>query len=180
MLVFLFLLGLVPVALYSSDDPQMEPRQTNCPSLWTSFDGRCYKYIGTQATWARAELQCVSQGGNLVSIHSRAEEDFVKLLIKLSDPAEGITWIGLSDIYEQGRWVWSDGCAAKYFFWKQGEPNNQGGNEHCVFNNWSGKWNDTPCSLTLPSVCASRTTCLKLRCYVFTCCVNMITIKTQM
>ncbi|KAK1879625.1 Lactose-binding lectin l-2 [Dissostichus eleginoides] len=132
----------------------MEPRQTNCPSLWTSFDGRCYKYIGTQATWARAELQCVSQGGNLVSIHSRAEEDFVKLLIKLSDPAEGITWIGLSDIYEQGRWVWSDGCAAKYFFWNQGEPNNQGG-EDCVQQ--LGKWNDSV--HTLPSVCASRTTC---------------------
>ncbi|KAI9537822.1 hypothetical protein NQZ68_022484 [Dissostichus eleginoides] len=110
MLVFLFLLGLALGAVSSSDDPQMELQQDTCPSFWFSFNGRCYKYIATQTTWAGAELQCLSQGGNLVSIHSRAEEDFVRLLIKSSDPAQGATWIGLSDIYEEGRWIWSDGC----------------------------------------------------------------------
>ncbi|XP_010766078.1 ladderlectin-like [Notothenia coriiceps] len=159
MLVFLFLLGLALGAVSSSDDPPMELQQDTCPSFWFSFNGRCYKYFNTERTWADAELYCVSQGGNLVSIHSTEEEDFVKFLIKSSDPAEGYTWIGLNDIAKEGRWMWSDGCAAKYFFWYRGEPNNSGRGEDCVLNNWRGKWNDGPCSATFPSVCASRTTC---------------------
>ncbi|KAI9548483.1 hypothetical protein NQZ68_007339 [Dissostichus eleginoides] len=129
MLVFLFLLGLALGAVSSSDDPPMELQQCTCPSYWFSFNGRCYKYFNTETTWADAELYCVSQGGNLVSIHSREEEDFVKFLIKSSDPAEGATWIGLHDIAKERRWMWSDGCAAKYFFWYQGEPNNLGGSD---------------------------------------------------
>ncbi|XP_033972235.1 ladderlectin-like [Trematomus bernacchii] len=159
MLVFLFLLGLALGAVSSSDDPQMDQQQDTCPSYWFSFNGRCYKYFNTETTWADAELYCVSQGGNLVSIHSRAEENFVQFLIKRSDPAEGLTWIGLHDIAKEERWMWSDGCAANYLFWHTGEPNNSGRGEDCVVNNFRGKWNDAPCSTTLPSVCASRTTC---------------------
>ncbi|KAI4793172.1 hypothetical protein KUCAC02_032886 [Chaenocephalus aceratus] len=81
MLVFLFLLGLALGAV-SSDDPQMQPqRDTTCPSFWFSFNGRCYKYFNTEMTWPEAEFNCVSQGGNLVSIHSTEEENFVKYLI---------------------------------------------------------------------------------------------------
>ncbi|XP_033987067.1 ladderlectin-like [Trematomus bernacchii] len=155
MLGFLFLLGLALGAVSSSD----ELHQDTCPSYWFSFNGRCYKYFNTETTWADAELYCVSQGGNLVSIHSREEEDFVKFLIKSSDSNEGATWIGLYDLAKEGRWMWSDGCAAKYFFWHTGEPNNSGRGEDCVLNNWRGKWNDAKCSKTFPSVCASRTTC---------------------
>ncbi|XP_033990972.1 lactose-binding lectin l-2-like [Trematomus bernacchii] len=158
MLVFLFLLGLALGAVSSSDERPMELVRGSCPSFWFSFYGRCYKYIATKMTWADAEFHCLSQGGNLVSIHSGGEEDFVKLLIKNVDLAQGPTWIGLSDIHKEGRWMWSDGCVAKFFFWNKGEPNNHRG-EDCVHNNWSGRWNDRKCSSTFPSVCASRTTC---------------------
>ncbi|XP_034054908.1 ladderlectin-like [Gymnodraco acuticeps] len=158
MLAFLFLLGLALGAVSSSDYPQMELQQDTCPSFWISFNGRCYKYFNTERTWAEAEFHCVSQGGNLVSIHSREEEEYVKILIKESDPAGGATWIGLNDFYEEGRWIWSDGCVAKYFFWYR-QPNNSELGEDCVLNNWRGKWKDVPCSKLFPSVCASPTTC---------------------
>ncbi|XP_034083098.1 lactose-binding lectin l-2-like [Gymnodraco acuticeps] len=158
MLVFLFLLGLALGAVSSSDDPEMVLERSSCPSFWFSFNGRCYKYIATKMTWADAELHCLSQGGNLVSIHGKREESFVKLLIKNFDLAQGPTWIGLSDIHKEGSWMWSDGCVAKFLFWNKGEPNNRRG-EDCVHNNWSGMWNDKTCSTTFPSVCASHTTC---------------------
>ncbi|XP_034089862.1 galactose-specific lectin nattectin-like [Gymnodraco acuticeps] len=158
MLDFLFLLGLALGAVSSSDDPSVELQQDSCPS-WFSFNGRFYKYFNTKMTWADAELNCVSQGGNLVSIHSREEKDFVKALIKRSDPAEGYTWIGLRDMAKEGSWMWSDGCAAKYFFWYREQPDNNRQDEHCVQDNFGNMWNDLKCSYTLPSVCASRTTC---------------------
>uniref|UniRef100_A0A8P4KFW9 C-type lectin domain-containing protein n=1 Tax=Dicentrarchus labrax TaxID=13489 RepID=A0A8P4KFW9_DICLA len=130
----------------------------NCPMFWWSFNGRCYKYVATRLTWADAELHCVSQGANLVSIHSLEEENFVKALIKNFDHTKGRSWIGLSDIHKEGRWMWSDGGAVKFVFWSPREPNNNGGNEHCVHTNFERdlKWNDVPCSVTYSSVCASR------------------------
>ena len=34
-------------------------------------------------------------------------------------------------------------------FWKDGEPNNFGGNENCVVIDNNGEWNDAPCEQLL-------------------------------
>ncbi|KAI4789516.1 hypothetical protein KUCAC02_035191 [Chaenocephalus aceratus] len=143
-----------------ADDPNTELRQDDCPNFWSPFSGRCYKYFGTHTTWVQAELYCVSQGTNLVSIHSREEERFIRNLINGADPAMRWTWIGLSDVHKQGTWMWSDGSAVNSFFWAPGEPSTPV-EERCVHINFaqSMDWNDLRCSDTLPSVCASRTTC---------------------
>ncbi|XP_073318887.1 lactose-binding lectin l-2-like [Pagrus major] len=160
MFLFLFLFGLALGAVSSSDDNhQVKLQRGGCPMFWYSFNSRCYKYVATPLTWADAELYCLSEGANLVSIHSLEEDNFIKALIKNFDHAERPTWIGLSDIHKEGRWMWSDGCAVDFVFWWKGEPNNVGGNEHCVHNNHGNQWNDHQCSLTFPSICASRTAC---------------------
>ncbi|XP_076735703.1 C-type lectin lectoxin-Enh6-like [Maylandia zebra] len=71
------------------------------------------------------------------------------------------TWIGLSDIHMEGRWMWSDGSVVRFFNWLAGEPNNLEKNEHCVQNNFGPvkKWNDEPCSRGYPSVCVKRNAC---------------------
>ncbi|KAK1880806.1 Lactose-binding lectin l-2 [Dissostichus eleginoides] len=159
MLLFLFLLGLALGAVSPSDDPQGKLQRGSCPMFWYSFNNRCYKYIAADMDWSDAEFHCVSEGANLVSIHSQGEENFVKSLIKNFDPAEGYTWIGLSDIPKEGRWMWSDGSAVNFVFWNSGQPDNAG-NEDCGHTNSLQKWNDFPCSKTIPSVCASRITCV--------------------
>uniref|UniRef100_A0A671WF51 C-type lectin domain-containing protein n=1 Tax=Sparus aurata TaxID=8175 RepID=A0A671WF51_SPAAU len=128
-----------------------------CPMFWFSFNRRCYKYVAAPLTWADAELYCVSEGANLVSIHSLEEQEFVKTLIKNFDHTEGRTWIGLSDIHKEGRWMWSDGCAVDFVFWGSGQPNNVGGNEDCVHTNsqTDRRWHDNRCSFTISSVCGS-------------------------
>ncbi|XP_044026912.1 lactose-binding lectin l-2-like [Siniperca chuatsi] len=161
MLLFLFLFGLALGAESPSGDHQVQLQRDNCPMFWYSFNGRCYKYVATRMTWADAELHCVSDGANLVSIHSLKEENFVKSLIKNFDHAQGDTWIGLSDIQKEGGWMWSDGSAVNFVYWNVREPNNSGGNEHCGHTNFGTdlKWNDLPCSQTFAFVCASRTAC---------------------
>ncbi|KAF3833777.1 hypothetical protein F7725_024981, partial [Dissostichus mawsoni] len=136
MLLFLFLLGLTLGAVSPSDDPLVKLQRGSCRPFWFSFNNRCYKYIATDMDWSDAEFNCVSEGANLVSIHSQGEENFVKSLIKNFDPAEGYTWIGLSDTQKDGRWMWSDGCAVKFFTWSSGEPSNYGGYEDCVHTNY--------------------------------------------
>ncbi|KAL7381904.1 hypothetical protein ABVT39_013247 [Epinephelus coioides] len=161
MLLFLFLFGLALGAVSPSEVHQVKLQRGACPMFWYSFNGRCYKYIATRMTWADAELHCVSEGSNLVSIYSLDEHNFVKSLIKNFDPAQGFTWIGLSDTQKEGGWMWSDGCPVKFTFWRTGEPNNVGGHEDCVHTNLGEeqKWNDYPCSHALTFVCASRRVC---------------------
>merc|ERR1712210_218930 len=60
-------------------------------------------------------------------------------------------WLGGNDIEVEGTWKWVDCSPWNATFWARGEPNNNGGAEHClhhVFNYPSclyGKWNDEPC-----------------------------------
>ena len=115
--LFLFLFGLALGTESPSGEHPLKLQRGNCPPFWYRFKGRWYKYVATHMTWADAELYCVSERANLVSIHSQEEQDFVKSLIKNFDHAEGYTWIGLSDTQKEGGWMWSDGCAVNFVFW---------------------------------------------------------------
>ncbi|CAB1436207.1 unnamed protein product, partial [Pleuronectes platessa] len=108
MILLLLLFTLTLGAVSPSDGPEVRLQRGNCPMFWYSFNNRCYKYVATEQSWADAEFHCVSQGANLVSIHSLEEENFITALIKNFDLNEGITWNGLNDLYKEGRWICAD------------------------------------------------------------------------
>uniref|UniRef100_UPI003AAE4153 galactose-specific lectin nattectin-like n=1 Tax=Centroberyx gerrardi TaxID=166262 RepID=UPI003AAE4153 len=129
MSLLLHLLCLLGVAAGSEG---VKLQRGSCPMFWYSFSGRCYKYVATDMNWADAELHCVSQGANLVSVHSAGEFNFVQNLIHNFDPAMGFTWIGLSDIHKENGWMWSDGSKVVFTRWYAGQPDNYQQSEHCV------------------------------------------------
>ncbi|XP_049424670.1 ladderlectin-like [Epinephelus fuscoguttatus] len=122
---------------------------------WYSFNGRCYRYIPTRMSWARAERNCQSLGGNLASVHNIEEYQAIQDVIFRATNLKKPTWIGGSDAVEERFWYWSDGTSFNYRRWCDGEPNNQGGRQHCLQMNYSAKkcWDDLRCTRQLPSVC---------------------------
>ncbi|XP_055010345.1 lactose-binding lectin l-2-like [Boleophthalmus pectinirostris] len=157
----IFFLLLLGVSLGLDAPPELSEVKLvrgNCPLYWFSFNGRCYKYVATRTTWADAEIYCLSQGAHLVSIHSLAEHNFVKSLIRNFDQALGRTWIGLSDIHKEGTWLWTDGCPVVFTKWNAREPNRLFFNEDCVEIGYGKEknWNDVRCFYKFPSVCATR------------------------
>merc|ERR1711902_380171 len=60
-----------------------------CPSGWSEFQGKCYKYFSEQMTWTDAREQCLSEEANLASIHSHLENTFVSELCN-----ENLCWVG--------------------------------------------------------------------------------------
>lgn len=160
MLLLLFLFALTLGAVSPSDvQPQLQ--NGNCDEFWFNFNSHCYRYVAATMTWADAELHCVSLGTNLVSIHSLEEQKYVENLTKSFNPAGAWVWIGLSDIHKEGHWMWSDGSAANIFHWGVPQPDNAGGNEHCVhlYNEDALRWNDLVCDKPLAFVCKSRSIC---------------------
>ena len=67
------------------------------------------------------------------------------------------TFLGLSDIANEGYWVWSsDGSVPEYKNWGNGEPNG-GTNENCAnLSDLTGIWHDDFCSHQLRFVCQKK------------------------
>ena len=64
-------------------------------------------------------------------------------------------WIGLTDIFHDGTWVWDHlGKPLAFSAWAPGEPNNWGGLQHCAAIKVSeygarrmGAWDDVGCEV---------------------------------
>jgi len=69
----------------------------SCPDGWEQFDRHCYQLVQTGATWTEAEADCYNKGGHLASVHSTAENNFIKGLY----PNQ--LWLGASDSAKEVR-----------------------------------------------------------------------------
>jgi len=59
------------------------------------FEEHCYFFSPTKLNWENAEADCVTRGGHLASVHSKAEKDFI---LSMYDPSKYDTALGGSDI----------------------------------------------------------------------------------
>jgi hypothetical protein len=99
-----------------------------CPAGQTGFNGRCYKVYKSSADCGRdfsfdeANAFCRANGGQLASIHSAAQNDFIKSLITRSqskcEKRDILYWIGLQLTHGVNQRVsgssWTDGSVVDY------------------------------------------------------------------
>ncbi|XP_028420053.1 ladderlectin-like isoform X2 [Perca flavescens] len=131
-------------------------KSSSCPRGWTRYNGRCFLYVPTAMTWANAERNCQSLGGNLASVHNIQEyHEIQRLIVKTSFESKE-TWIGGSDAQQNDIWLWSDGSRFIYVNWCRGEPNNNRGSQHCLKMNYGegNCWDDFECYTHYPFVCS--------------------------
>ncbi|XP_027866888.1 galactose-specific lectin nattectin-like isoform X2 [Xiphophorus couchianus] len=155
-LVFTLLLGLSFGLWDGADACQLEVADCDeCTPGWAWYDGRCFLYVNVKQSWADAEILCVKLDGNLASMTSRNEYDFVRKLIYNATGQNTQTWVGAHDSVQEGIWMWSDGSKFLFDQWSYGQPNNFGGVEHCMDINLNGRdyVNDDVCSKELPFIC---------------------------
>ncbi|XP_029310500.1 ladderlectin-like [Cottoperca gobio] len=131
-------------------------RSTLGSGRWTEFNRRYFYYVPQLLSWAQAERNCQSLGGNLASVHSLTEYHTLQMLVLRASHKQEQTWIGGSDGQQENYWFWSDGTSFQYTNWCTGEPNNAGGRQSCLLINFSVKkcWDDQKCTSRLPSICA--------------------------
>jgi MYXO-CTERM domain-containing protein len=135
-------LSLITIAAVASATATRSAESQTISHLvqWKGADGgndHWYGVIGTYSSsglglsWTDARSQAQSLGGDLVSLTSSAENDFVYNQITSDASLWHATtsgnycyawgpWIGLSAV--NGAWTWSDGSAFSYAAWGPGEP----------------------------------------------------------
>jgi len=103
---------------------------------------------GDLYTPSEAAEACHARGMKMTSIHSEAENDFIKGIPTFTDSV----WIGLSDEDRNDTYKWSDATPLDYVNWYNGNP--QGGDRDCVdFFPSNGFWYDKECTIKRGVVC---------------------------
>lgn len=121
---------------------------------WSKFNNRWYRIFPKICDADEAEQSCEVFGAHLISIHSKAEDNFVtELFNKYNSSPQDALWIGLRRIKRNSTlWKYIDGTKVDYFNWYQTQPENADYNEECAqiytpaFNpNNPRQWGDHKC-----------------------------------
>ncbi|XP_055060909.2 lectin-like isoform X1 [Misgurnus anguillicaudatus] len=136
------------------------PKQCNVDGFndWFKVDKYCVKYFSTPLNFTDAEYSCrkIAPGGHLVSVHNaKANEE----LFFIVDSTQLRIWLGGYELFQSGKFFWTDGSFWDYDAWTPGEPRHIYSNrEECVEMNWngSGKWNDDSCINKKGYICAFK------------------------
>ncbi|KAH9490404.1 hypothetical protein Btru_035117 [Bulinus truncatus] len=145
----------VPLPPTTTPPPTTLAPGCNDPA-WTFHNGFCYYFsprYGTDShkTWYAARNKCLASGGDLVSILSQDENNF--LTSWLSKNVITRAWIGFNQL-EQEAYVWSDGKPTTYVAWGNNEPNDGYGAERCVdMSGDFGYWIDDNCMTEFGYIC---------------------------
>ncbi len=126
-----------------------------------------YALIPFALPWHAAKQFAVTNGGHLVVINDREENDW---LVKTFG-ADTEYWTGLTDETEEGKWTAVNSEDVKYFNWAGSEPDNYRKNQHYVIINSRsphlnqtepGKWNDVPGNEVRIGIVEKRGTTLRI------------------
>ncbi|KAM9786866.1 lymphocyte antigen 75-like [Syngnathus typhle] len=133
---------------------------------WTLHGSHCYKKMDTTNGWLGARHDCLWEGGDLVSITSTDEEDFVKRQM-----GDRPFWIGLSNLNCKDEWCQFLDAGAKELTWSSTSmtpdytnwDTRQKGSlnvESCAYVNQGvdlysqpGKWRHGSCQSSLAYMC---------------------------
>ncbi|XP_060102028.1 C-type lectin mannose-binding isoform-like [Heteronotia binoei] len=139
--------------LHAEYKPHQDKR---CHKMWKNYGFYCYRYFNTLKNFTEAEDECQSNGWytHLTSISSFDDSDFLADLVK----AENDVWIGLHNVKDCSKWIWTDGTTynKNYAPWGPGEPSDCNGTQVCVQLMHSSKfhlWKDVDCSTRTGYIC---------------------------
>lgn len=113
----------------------------------TSPSRHCYYFQDEpEIDWRAARRECVARGGDLATIGSWAERQFVHSFVGEE------TWVGGNDLVAEGTYGWANGEPFRFADWDNGQPNNSG-SEDCVFMNADGEMHDNGCDVITAFLC---------------------------
>jgi len=102
-----------------------------------SLNGSHYYCSRYNYTFQQAQENAARLGGHIVSINSQEENHYVATHI-----GSRTAMIGLSDISQEGNFVWESGEPLDYNNWFSNQPNDKDNKQDVVEIDRNGEWND--------------------------------------
>ena len=109
--------------------------------------------VNTPINWLDAQSSCAIWGGDLTSITTERENNYLNTIITNS---VGNCWIGLNDRDLEGTYTWIDGTTLSYTNWTSTPSNNTKSNCAQINNTGNGTWESMSCNITLNAFLCQR------------------------
>jgi len=146
-----------------------------CAEGWEANGDHCYLFGDEKKNWTAAEDFCRGEGGHLATVNTNATKVFVLEGFNRRNIRQW-TWIGGSDIEEEGVWKWTDCTKWEAEFWSSDNYNNYNQDclilalhVHCNFNDlvdnnfrsfcnevFSFMWDEFNCSVEMGFLCSKK------------------------
>ena len=113
------------------------------------YNSSCYKVFEVSTTpinWLDAQSSCAIWGGDLTSITTERENNYLNTII---NSLVGDYWIGLNDRDVEGTYTWIDGTGFTQPTFVTALSNNEA--DDCVQIVSNGGWESVSCTSTLSS-----------------------------
>ncbi|XP_019638753.1 PREDICTED: perlucin-like protein, partial [Branchiostoma belcheri] len=127
-----------------------------CPARYWLFNGNCYRFSIDQKPYNESQAICHEEGGHLATAKNNETHNFLANHVR--NTTKQNTWIGLSDLENEGLWVWDDGTLlVGEGIWGTNEPNG-GTRENCahIYPSKDYRWNDSTCPSSYYYICEIR------------------------
>uniref|UniRef100_A0AAZ1XZC0 C-type lectin domain-containing protein n=1 Tax=Oreochromis aureus TaxID=47969 RepID=A0AAZ1XZC0_OREAU len=139
------LLSLLPVVLLITSSALVSSSGTgsslSCHPRWFLFGRRCLSFYPVWSSWSDANFLCSQSGGDLVSIHTPEDLQFVAQVAITTTPV----WLGGSQEQQNGSWFWTDDTPFRINSWIS-EPKTAGAAGACMeMTPNDGKLQSAPC-----------------------------------
>lgn len=123
------------------------PLQSQLVVTYCPLNGHLYAVSPTPMTWTDGLVWARSWGGELATVRTTAENEWIYGAFAGSRHDPRHLWIGLSDAEEERVFRWSSGDPVAFAAWSPGDPSNKYGSEHYVHiwsptDKYRGGWND--------------------------------------
>ncbi|XP_073927030.1 secretory phospholipase A2 receptor isoform X2 [Castor canadensis] len=126
---------------------------------WLFYQNAEYLFHTHTAEWPAFKFVCGWLRGDLLSIHSAQEQEFIYSKIKVLSKYGTNWWNGLQEEQANDEIHWTDGSPVTYQNWDQGRDrsmNNQ--SQRCGFiSSTTGLWGSEECSVSMPAICKRKT-----------------------
>ena len=109
--------------------------------------------VSTPINWLDAQSSCAIWGGDLTSIITERENNYLNTIITSS---VGNCWIGLNDRDVEGTYTWIDGTTVSYTNWTSTAPTIANSNCVQINNAGNGMWESVSCDVTLNAFLCKR------------------------
>jgi len=107
---------------------ELKDKDVGEAGIWSEFNGNKYTFLTDHKDLETCHQECKELGGQLASIHSSEENDFLADLMILNGRNK-TTWIGGAYL---GKFIWFDKTGWDFQNWHSDEPKKVGRLESCI------------------------------------------------